>query len=92
MAPGSQIATDTGGGPSSGQLEVSASRDEVVRFYREAFGAADYTIGIDGPLEDGSVTVTASAEASCRIQLSIREMGARESMITVLYGASCPFE
>jgi hypothetical protein len=92
MPPGSQIATDTGQGPSSGQLQVPASRDEVVRFYRQALGAADATVGTDGPLEDGSVKVTASGEGSCRIELSIRETGARQSMVTVLYGASCPFE
>jgi len=90
--PNSRIATDTGAGASSGQLDVAATRDALVEFYRGAFRDAGYSIGTDGPLEDGSVIVTASDGYQCRIQLSVREVGAQESIATVLYGAGCPFE
>jgi len=90
--PGSLAATDTGAGATSGEILVPASRDEVVQFYRQSFRDAGATIGTEGPLEDGSVTVTADDGAGCRIQLSIRGTGTREAMVSVLYGAGCPFE
>jgi hypothetical protein len=92
LAPNSHIATDTGAGPSSGQLDVAATRDALVQFYRGAFRDAGYSIGTDGPLEDGNVVVTATDGYQCRIQLSVRATGAQESMAMVLYGAGCPFE
>ena len=90
--PGSLAATDTGAGATSGQILVPASRDEVVQFFRQSFRDAGATIGTEGPLEDGSVTVTADDGAGCRIQLSVRGTGTREAMVSVLYGAGCPFE
>ena len=92
MGPGSQLATDTGQGASSGQLIVPAPRDAVVMFYRQAFRDANDTFGTEGPLEDGSVTVTATDGYRCQIQLTVRGTGPQESMVTVLYGAGCPFE
>jgi hypothetical protein len=91
-APGSQVATDTGARASSGQLIVPVARDEVVQFYRQTFREAGSTIGTEGPLEDGSVVVTADDGAGCRIQLSVRATGSQQSMVTVLFGAGCPFE
>jgi hypothetical protein len=89
---GTKIATDTGEGASSAQLTVPAARDQVVLFYRQAFRDAGYSIGTDGPLEDGSVTVTATDGDQCRMQLSVRGTGAQASLVTVLYGAGCPFD
>lgn len=91
-APGSQVATDTGEGASSGQLIVPAARDEVVQFYRQTFRDGGFEIRTEGPLEDGSVTVTAESATGCRMQLSVVGTATRESMATVLYGAGCPFE
>ena len=90
--PGTKIATDTGEGASSAQLSVTAARDQVVLFYRQAFRDAGYTIGTDGPLDDGSVTVTATDGSQCRMELSVRGTGTQESLVTVLYGAGCPFD
>ena len=90
--PGTQLATDTGEGASSGQLVAPAARDAVVQFYRDAFRDQGYVIGTDGPLEDGSVTVTATDTYQCRIQVSIRGVGDQESIVTVLFGSGCPFE
>ena len=92
LAPNTRLATDTGEGPSTAVLEVPDSRDAIVQFYRAAFRDASFEIGTDGPLEDGSVTVTANDGDQCRIELSVRGVGAKESMVTVLYGAGCPFE
>jgi hypothetical protein len=89
MPLGSQPATDTGE-VSSGQLLVPSTREAVVDFYRDAFRDAQFTVGTDGPLEDGSVIVTASNGSQCRIQVSVRAAGT-QSMVTVLYGAGCPF-
>ena len=89
---GTKIATDTGEGASSAQLSVPAARDQVVLFYRQVFRDAGYSIGTDGPLEDGSVTVTATDGDQCRMQLSVHGTGAQKSLVTVLYGAGCPFD
>jgi hypothetical protein len=92
VAPNSRFATDAGEEPSSAQLDVAANRDAVVQFYRGAFRDAGYSIGTEGPREDGSVIVTVSEGYQCRIQLSVRAAGAQESMVTVPYGAGCPFD
>jgi len=89
---GTEIATDTGEGASSAHLSIPEARDQVVLFYRQAFRDAGYSIGTEGPLEDGSVTVTATDGYQCRLELSVRGTGARESLVTVLYGAGCPFD
>jgi hypothetical protein len=50
------------------------------------------TEGVSGPLEDGSVVIDSTGPvAGCRVQTTIVRRGG-VTMMTVLYGASCPFE
>ena len=89
--PDAQPATDTGDGPSSAQLQVgSGTRDEIARLYLDALRDAGYSVGRDGPLEDGSVVVSATDGYLCRIQVTVRPVAAA-SIVTVRYGAGCPF-
>jgi hypothetical protein len=89
--PGAQPATDTGGGPASAQLAVgSATGDQTARFYEDALGDSDYSVDRDGPLEDGSIVVSATDGYQCRIQVTVLPV-ATGSIVTLLYGSGCPF-
>jgi hypothetical protein len=88
--PDSQPATDTGEGPSSAQVSVAGQREAIVQFYLDALAAAGYTVNRDGPLEDGSVTINGSRTGGCEIRLSVRPVDGG-AIVTVLYGAACPF-
>ena len=45
---------------------------------------------MDGPLEDGSFTVWSASGYGCDSLVTILPRG-EESLITVLFGAGCPF-
>lgn len=90
--PDSQPATETGDIPTSAQVAVRTGTPEsIAQFYLDALSAAGYSVGKDGPLEDGSITVTASDGYQCRMELSVLPIDVG-SLVTVLYGAGCPFE
>jgi hypothetical protein len=59
--------------------------------YRSALEAAGYSVSVDGPLEDGGYTVSATGSAGCAAQVSVTPLGGSIT-VTILYGASCPFE
>ena len=63
----------------------------VTQFYVDAFSAAGYGGGRDGPLEDGSYTAWASNGYGCDILVTVVPRGDEELLATVLYGAGCPF-
>jgi hypothetical protein len=88
---GAEPATDTGEGPSSGQLVVTDNAGDVADGYVTQLGAAGWTVGKDGPLEDGSIVVSATKGAACKAQVTVRS-AADGALISVLYGAACPFE
>jgi hypothetical protein len=87
---GAEPATDTGQGPASAQLVVTAAASDVADGYVTALHAAGWTVNKDGPLEDGSVVVNATNAGGCKAQVTVHSI-ADASLIAVLYGASCPF-
>jgi hypothetical protein len=89
--PGSS-PIETGIGPASAEVSTDAPVTTVVAFYRGALESAGYaTIGVDGPLEDGSQVISSSGSAAgCRIQTSVERLGSL-TVVTVLFGAECPF-
>jgi hypothetical protein len=88
---GSEPATDTGQGPASAQLVVTAAAGDVADGYVSALHAAGWTVNRDGPLEDGSIVVNATNAGDCKAQITVHSIS-DASLVAVLYGASCPFE
>ncbi len=62
----------------------------IAQRYVDAFSAAGYGGGRDGPLEDGSYTAWASNGYGCDMLVTATPRG-EETLVTVLYGAGCPF-
>jgi len=89
-ASGAEPATDTGQGPASEQLVVTAAAADVADGYVTALHAAGWTVNKDGPLEDGSLVINATNAGGCKAQVTVHALG-DASLIAVLYGASCPF-
>jgi hypothetical protein len=83
---------DPAEGPVSGAFVVTGSPDEVVRAVENALAAAGYsTEALDGPLEDGGYVLDSlGADPACRVQTHVRTLGAT-TMMSVLYGAACPW-
>jgi hypothetical protein len=85
---------DAGAGPVSAAYTVAnvdAPARDIAQFYLDALDAAGLGTGLDGPLEDGSYTVWSSSGYGCDSLVTVLPRG-DESLITVLYGAGCPFE
>ena len=84
--------TETGEGPASATLDAGAAEPaEVSGYYQDALESAGFTISGSGPFEDGSFQVEATAQpAGCAVRITIAPLGGA-TLITILYGASCPF-
>ena len=88
---GAVPATDTGDGATSALLALQAPDPMVIAaFYRDALRAMGMIVMMDGPLEDGSVTVSGADGNDCAVQVGVRPAGST-NLISVLYGAGCPF-
>jgi hypothetical protein len=85
--------TETGQGPTSGTFQVEGDVEAVSTFYRGALENAGYsTLSLSGPMEDGSVILESQGEpTACRIRTTIAPLGGT-TVVSVLYGAACPFE
>lgn len=85
--------TETGEGPASAILDVGdAEPTEVATFYQSALEGAGYsTLSLSGPREDGSREIETVGESNCRIRTTITPLGGT-TIVTILYGADCPFE
>jgi hypothetical protein len=82
-------------GPVSAAYTVASSiatPRALAEFYAGALDEGGYGgTGIDGPLEDGSLTVWSTSGYGCDSLVTILPRG-QESLITVLFGALCTFE
>lgn len=58
--------------------------------YRSALEAAGYSVSVDGPLENGAYTISATVRPGARRRF--RSLLGGSIMVTVLYGAACPFD
>ena len=91
MPTGAQPATDTGEGPASGRLVVAGATAGIADGYVTRLRDGGWTVNKDGPLEDGSIVVSATKEGGCKVQVTVKSIG-DASLVAILYGASCPFE
>lgn len=83
---------DPATGPVSATFTIGRPPEQVAADVQAALATAGYsTEGVSGPYEDGSVVVDSVwREPACRVQTAIRPLGGIV-MITVLYGAACPW-
>jgi hypothetical protein len=83
---------DPADGPVSGAFTIDGGPDEVAKAMQNGLRAAGYsTEALSGPFEDGSLVIDAvGPDPACRVQTRVRPLGAT-TMITVLFGAACPW-
>ncbi|HYN49155.1 MAG TPA: hypothetical protein VER83_09840 [Candidatus Nanopelagicales bacterium] len=83
---------DPADGPVSGAFVADGAPDDVARAMQTGLGTAGYsTEALSGPFEDGSLVIdSVGLDPACRVQTRVRELGGT-TMITVLFGASCPW-
>jgi len=83
---------DPADGPVSGAFLVDGTPDDVAGAMQDGLGAAGYsTEALSGPFEDGSLVIdSVGLDPACRVQTRVRGLGGM-TMITVLFGASCPW-
>jgi hypothetical protein len=80
-------------GPVSATFTIGQPPEQVAGEVQAALATAGYsTEALSGPYEDGSLVVdSVGLEAACRVQTTIRPLSG-VVMMTVLYGAACPWE
>ena len=89
--PGS-IATETAEGPVSAALAVPAGPEEAAQFFNPALAQAGFQpVSKTGPFEDGSYVFDAGGGGDCNVQVRLTPLSGT-TLMTVLYGAGCPFE
>ena len=91
--PGAVETEEAGGGkPVSATFSSAAAADELATWMQSRLELATYsTEALSGPLEDGSFVLDSVGEEDCRIETTVAPAGGL-TIITVRYGAACPFE
>ncbi|HEX2756635.1 MAG TPA: hypothetical protein VHM48_14295 [Candidatus Limnocylindrales bacterium] len=88
--PGQEPA-DTGAGPTSGSFALNMTAAAASQAIAAALKALGWTVDVGSPLEDGSVVLDAThAPAGCKTEVRFTPLSGTVIM-SVLYGASCPF-
>ena len=92
LPPGA-VPTETNEGPASAVVEVPAAANATAALLQSALTGRGFHIdAANGPSEDGGYTLDASTlGTNCRTQVRVVPLG-DATIVTVLYGASCPFE
>jgi hypothetical protein len=88
--PGQEPA-ETGAGATSGTFAVNLSAADASAAIASALAEAGWGIDVGSPLEDGSVVLEATrSPAGCKLEARFTPRSGTVIM-SVLYGASCPF-
>ena len=86
-----QTETDIGGA-TSGQFVSNMTAAAATALLSSRLSAAGWSVDAGSPLEDGSVVVEATRPGSgCKAQITFTPASG-SIMMSVLYGATCPFE
>jgi hypothetical protein len=83
-----------GGEPVSATWTIPGADEvaDVVGWLQSELELATYsTFALSGPLEDGSYVIDSVGDGDCRIETRIAPAGG-VTIVTVRYGADCPFE
>jgi hypothetical protein len=91
--PPDATPTETGEGPASAVLDVSMPARQTAMTMQSALTGAGFTFdAMNGPAEDGSFTLEAvGPNPACKAQIRATPLG-DSTVLTILYGAGCPFE
>ncbi len=83
---------DPADGPVSGAFVVQRAPERVVEDVQTGLAVAGYsTEALSGPSENGALVVdSVGFDPACRVQTTVRPLGGL-TMITVLFGAACPW-
>jgi hypothetical protein len=88
--PGQEPA-ETGAGATSGSFAVNLDAAGASQAMAAAMRASGWTVDVGSPLEDGTVVLEAThAPAGCKTEVRFTPTSGTVVM-SVLYGASCPF-
>jgi hypothetical protein len=80
------------GEPVSATFSSATAADEIATWLQSRLELATYsTEALSGPLEDGSFVLDSVGDEDCRIETTVAPAGGL-TIITVRYGAACPFE
>jgi hypothetical protein len=91
--PGAVETEEAGAGePVSATFTAAAAPDEIATWMQSQLELATYsTEALSGPLEDGRFVLDSVGEEGCGIETTVAPAGGL-TIITVRYGADCPFE
>ena len=90
--PASARPADSISGPVSAAFSVRAGPAAVVATMKAGLDADVYATDVSGPLEDGGYVLDSTGStADCRVQTTITPLSGT-TLMTVLFGAGCPFE
>lgn len=93
--PGAVPSEEAGGGePVSATYTIPGAEEvaDVVGWMQSELELATYsTFALSGPLEDGGYVIDSVGDGDCRIETRIAPAGG-VTIVTVRYGADCPFE
>jgi hypothetical protein len=85
-----QAPAPTGAGPTSGSFVANMSVTDARKLIEVSLIAQGWRVAVGSPLEDGSVVLEATAAGGCKTEVRLAPMSGTVLM-SVLYGASCPF-
>ncbi len=83
---------DPADGPVSGAFVLDLSAEDAAALQQVGLAAAGYsTEALSGPSENGALVIDSiGGDPACRVQTTVRPLGGT-TMLTVLYGAACPW-
>lgn len=86
-----QEPAETGAGPTSGSFAANMSVGDARKIMEVSLIAQGWTVEVGSPLEDGTIVLEAtSTKAGCKTEVRFTPRSGTVIM-SVLYGASCPF-
>jgi len=87
--PGAKPSEPTG--PASATVVIPSDVQTATSWMKAALDAGDWATTIGGPLEDGGMALDSVGPADgCQVSTRIAKVGG-VTIMTILYGASCPF-
>jgi hypothetical protein len=85
-----QEPAPTGAGPTSGSFVANLSVNDARKIIEVGLIAQGWRVAVGSPLEDGSVVLDAAGAGGCKTEVRFAPLSGTVIM-SVLYGASCPF-
>lgn len=90
--PPDAVPAETGEGPVTAQFAVGASVEDLATFMQAALEGARYsTESMSNPVEDGSVVIESVGDTpDCRVETRLTPQSGT-TLLTIRFGAACPF-